>query len=392
MKKILCVSLVAMMAVTTVRAEIASKAYVDPGTGHYVASNKTAGANIKALDDQVYANTGAITTLNADDQTPGSVDAKIKTAVSTGTANGVTRADTTSAVGSATQPVYVNASGVATATDALGSWAWRSDTVKTADIEDANVTKAKLASGVQTTLDNADSDHSAIIDQTTGLAATYTLASGKQSPATTLQGYGITDAYTKTEMDTTIGTVPQGSDNVIDYVDDAIAAAGTTAGTTYQAKSTANYQMGKQDGTWETMSQGQQDALNSGATSTLVGKITTNETKIGTGAITAKAADGTTTATDLVTAVNGVDSRLATVKSTADGAVQTVSTDNNGGNVVTAVSANNNGTVSVTTGNAAMQPASWTSDENGTYALTASKSGNVHLSLGIDFTCPGTGW
>lgn len=32
--------------------------------------------------------------------------------------------------------------------------------------------------------------------------AAYDLAAGKQAPATTLKGYGITDAYTKTEIDT----------------------------------------------------------------------------------------------------------------------------------------------------------------------------------------------
>lgn len=35
--------------------------------------------------------------------------------------------------------------------------------------------------------------------------AAYDLANGKQSPATSLSGYGITDAYTKTEIDTKIG-------------------------------------------------------------------------------------------------------------------------------------------------------------------------------------------
>ena len=34
--------------------------------------------------------------------------------------------------------------------------------------------------------------------------AAYDLANGKQSPATTLDGYGITDAYTKTEVDNAI--------------------------------------------------------------------------------------------------------------------------------------------------------------------------------------------
>ena len=52
---------------------------------------------------------------------------------------------------------------------------------------------------------------SAVNSTSTSLAATasavksaYDLANGKQSPATTLAGYGITNAYTKTEVDTAI--------------------------------------------------------------------------------------------------------------------------------------------------------------------------------------------
>ena len=52
---------------------------------------------------------------------------------------------------------------------------------------------------------------SAVNSTSTSLAATasavksaYDLANGKQSPATTLVGYGITNAYTKTEVDTAI--------------------------------------------------------------------------------------------------------------------------------------------------------------------------------------------
>ena len=50
------------------------------------------------------------------------------------------------AVGSTTQPVYVNESGVVTPTNALGSLAWES-TVGTAEIEDNAVTTAKIGDG-----------------------------------------------------------------------------------------------------------------------------------------------------------------------------------------------------------------------------------------------------
>lgn len=75
------------------------------------------------------------------------------TAVEVGTAG--------TAVGSTTQPVYVNESGVVTPTNALGSLAWES-TVGTAEIEnnavttakigDGQVTKAKIADGVVPTV------------------------------------------------------------------------------------------------------------------------------------------------------------------------------------------------------------------------------------------------
>ena len=62
----------------------------------------------------------------------------------------------------------------------------------------------------------------------------------------------------------------------------------------------------------------------------------------------------------------------------ADSAVQTVSTSGSG-NVVTAVSANTNGTVTVSTGNAIMSGIQTLSADqgDGVYALTMSKSGNV---------------
>lgn len=67
-------------------------------------------------------------------------------------------------------------------------------------------------------------------------------------------------------------------------VQTSISALKSYTDYTKQAKSTANYSMGKSDGTWEAMSQGQQDALNSGITSSLVTQIGTNQTDISTNA------------------------------------------------------------------------------------------------------------
>ena len=95
---------------------------------------------------------------------------------------------------------------------------------------------------------------------------------------------------------------------------------------TKQIKSTAEYQMGNASGGWTAMTADQQSALNSGATTTNIGKI-------GTGTISAMGSDGTTAATDLVAAVNAIDSRLATTTTTASGAVQEITTGATNGTI-----------------------------------------------------------
>ncbi|MBP5363752.1 MAG: hypothetical protein J6Y49_00165, partial [Alphaproteobacteria bacterium] len=115
MKKLLTVSLVAMMAVTTARAEIASKAYVDQREAAAVSTANT------------YTNTMIGDIDGAD------VAAAIASAVSGGTANVVTH---DGAVGDATTPVFVTAQGVATAGTALGTMAYEAaaDYTKSADL------------------------------------------------------------------------------------------------------------------------------------------------------------------------------------------------------------------------------------------------------------------
>ncbi len=108
MKKILGISLVAMMAVTTARAEIASKAYVDTNF------------QAKAL---------AQTVTNGNETTYPSEDAVydfVTSQVSTGTSKGVKYGDS-STVGSSTQPVYIN-DGVATAISSLPATSVTEDT------------------------------------------------------------------------------------------------------------------------------------------------------------------------------------------------------------------------------------------------------------------------
>ena len=117
MKKLLTVSLVAMMAVTTARAEIASKAYVDQ------------------QDDAVEAIIGALSGLN-EGITKTSVVAAINSVASTASSDIENMVTHDGAVGNATTPVYVTAQGVATAGTELGTMAYEaaSDYTKSADL------------------------------------------------------------------------------------------------------------------------------------------------------------------------------------------------------------------------------------------------------------------
>ena len=74
---------------------------------------------------------------------------------------------------------------------------------------------------------------SAVNSTSTSLAATasavksaYDLANGKQSPATTLAGYGITNAYTKTEVDTLIEQKVVAADHLRRVIVDDINSIG----------------------------------------------------------------------------------------------------------------------------------------------------------------------
>ena len=89
MKKILGISLVALMAVSTARADIASTAYVDvssEGTYNVVSASNTAGENIAALDAAI----GDTSTWKQGSETDNpSVATAIARAVASGTAANV---------------------------------------------------------------------------------------------------------------------------------------------------------------------------------------------------------------------------------------------------------------------------------------------------------------
>ena len=57
----------------------------------------------------------------------------------------------------------------------------------------------------------------------------YDLAAGKQSPATTLSGYGITDAYTKTEVDNKVAGLVDSAPEALNTLNELAAALGNDA-------------------------------------------------------------------------------------------------------------------------------------------------------------------
>ena len=57
----------------------------------------------------------------------------------------------------------------------------------------------------------------------------YDLANGKQSPATTLAGYGITDAYTKGEVDSAIAAFVDSAPDALNTLNELAAALGDDA-------------------------------------------------------------------------------------------------------------------------------------------------------------------
>ncbi len=334
MKKILGISLVAMMAVTTARADIASKAYVTVDQSankeyNVITKEATPGVQIAELD----------AALGDDYSAENTVADAIANAVSTGTEKGVTRPNTTDAVGSATQPVFISASGVATTTNALGSAAWTDTTAYDA----AGTAAAAVAALDATESQTAGADGLALsITETDGV---ITAISGSIA-ANTYDAHGAAataESNAATYTDTKIGTLgndaqSQPYTNVKAYVDDKVAGAAGNASAAIAALDATESQTAGADGLALSVTE-------------VDGVITSIS-----GSIAANTYDAYGAATS---AVNGLSYTGAT-----------------GGNVITQVT-QTNGTISATMGKAAMEPASWTSDSDGEYALTATKSGDV---------------
>ena len=201
------------------------------------------------------------------------------------------------AVGSTTQPVYVNESGVVTPTNALGSLAWES-TITSADITDGTIAEGDLNESINASLDKADT----ALQKTTADAA-YAVKSTETTASTAASNAqkALTDIGTKSELTTTH------KDNLVGAINELDAAMDDMA-------------------TNETI-QGIQTDLTE-----LEGKVDTNTTNIETNTthIGTVGSLSTNTKTDLVSAVNEVKTQAdkgvsdaAAAKSTADTAKST---------------------------------------------------------------------
>jgi hypothetical protein len=182
-----------MIGAADAASQIASKSYVDD-------------ADAAKADKAVPAVAGNVATLNAsgnlvDGGTLGTAAFTASTAYATAAQGAL--AD------SAVQPAAI--SDMETKTDASATYATKTElagvtgdiaglgtlasksTVTSAEITDGTITTADLASGIVTSLGKADT------------ALQSTDIADKADKATTLAGYGIGDAYTKTETDTALG-------------------------------------------------------------------------------------------------------------------------------------------------------------------------------------------
>ena len=167
----------------------------------------------------------------------------------------------------------------------------------------AQAAEAHAAAAGASALSAADSAAAAAAS---AASANETLKS--KADKSTLDSYAL-----KTYVDDQISTYDEGIGESIDELSN-----------TKQAKSTADYQIGNKSGGWTTMTTGQQNALNSGVTSTTVTQVATNTTNIAkkqdaSTIGTVSSANMGTTATTVVGAIKEVATAAATAKSTADG-------------------------------------------------------------------------
>lgn len=233
-------------------------------------ATELAGA-VSEIAGQVNTNTADIATLNGGAEVSGSVDNKIEAALGDITSEEYVSASATvnaniSALDEAVAGIEAGLGGISVAVDAEAGTATvtkgeASFTTYTKDKEDAllgtkvdNTTynqyveenNAAVASKVSQTaydakiaeLEKADSDDAqALVDYKAEMVETL---AGKADKATTLAGYGITDAYTKDEVDAKVASVYKFKGSV-ETVDD-LPTEGNVEGDVYNVKATGeNY-------------------------------------------------------------------------------------------------------------------------------------------------------
>ena len=357
MKKILGVSLVALMAVSTARADIASTAYVTGITGS-ISNLNTAADNLVAA-------------INAIDVTAGGVSGKQDALIGTAPVGDADSVD-------ANKIVIVGDDGKFDVSDyTVGAAAAKAIAASIADNE------AGLTTGDQV-YDYVADQFSAKTNASTGTLVTHTantsIGSATQPVYIQASGVPATVSVDSTATEDSSNLITSGA------VYDAIDALGGAASLGVAA-SIADNETGLTTGdqVYDYVAD-QFSAKTNASTGTLV--THTANTSIGSatqpvyiqasGVPATVSVDSTATedSSNLITS-GAVYTGLAGKQDTiaAGTYVSTVSTDNNGGNVVTAVSGNSNGTVSVTTGNALMATDATGSD--GTYVLTKKVDGTT---------------
>ncbi len=246
------------------------------------------------------------------------------TAVEVGTAG--------TAVGSTTQPVYVNESGVVTPTNALGSLAWES-TVGTAEIEDNAVTTAKIGDGQVTAAKIATgvvpTVTTSIVTGNTGAAqagAVADLLAGKVDDAD-LGAYSTT-----AQMNTAISSATedmQTTTNLVTTIRDSATATDTqypsekavaTAIDTITTDAIEGLNLGAL-ATMNTVGSAQID--NGAVTQAKIGANAVGSTQIADGAVTTgKIADGTITNADISNTAEIAMAKIAGLEEALAGVIE----------------------------------------------------------------------
>ena len=213
------------------------------------------------------------------------------------------------AVGSTTQPVYVNESGVVTPTNALGSLAWES-TVGTAEIEDNAVTTAKIGDGQVTAAKIATG---VVPKVTTSIVTGNTDAAQAGAVADLLAGKvddaDLSDYSTTSQMNAAISSATenmQTTTNLVTTIRDSATATDTqypsekavaTAIDTITTDAIEGLNLGAL-ATMDTVGSAQID--NGAVTQAKIGADAVGSTQIADGAVTTgKIADGTITNADI---------------------------------------------------------------------------------------------